>query len=336
MVIKRNLKKNKEKDKLKKLKSIDNKGNMFSILGFLMIIVTIILSVLILNTLLSENQTDNNLIGLNSFNYEIENYKNNIPNIGYETLQEISEEVCLNKTSLEDSKEEIKSRLNEKLQMKKQEFYNATGINIENHVLYVENNEDPFYINVILNLSGKKANNFYSKIITEKISVINLKDPLPFLKCGNDSSFTYNETKINYGNSLRNYLFNNNQTNSDYYVNASSPLLIKKCIFDPYIQHGIGKTLKNCIENGYYHESADGACYLHRLEGKGDCLDYGFETFIISSGIHNSGLSSTSASDHVIFGHDSYPGESMIYNTFNGMNEVIILDSSHKTKYGLS
>ena len=80
---------------------------------------------------------------------------------------------------------------------------------------------------------------------------------------------------------------------------------------------------------GYYHESADGSCYLCRLEGKGKCPHYGMETFIQT---HTPLMNdSISCSDHVVF-HDHYPGQKIDKTDINSL----ILDSSHRTKYGLS
>lgn len=85
--------------------------------------------------------------------------------------------------------------------------------------------------------------------------------------------------------------------------------------------------MKNCIEKGYYHESADGSCYLCRLEGKGVCPHYGLETFIVPSSKLNKSIS---GSDHVVF-HDSYLGEK--YDYFH--DKSLFLDDSHRKKYGL-
>jgi hypothetical protein len=66
--------------------------------------------------------------------------------------------------------------------------------------------------------------------------------------------------------------------------------------------------MKNCLDNGYYHEIRDGACFLHRLEWLGLCPDYGMETFLLPNHkLNQTGLIATSAPDHVIF-EESYPG----------------------------
>ena len=91
-------------------------------------------------------------------------------------------------------------------------------------------------------------------------------------------------------------------------------LIIKKCPYDPYIHHGNSLTLKNCIDNGYYHESVGGSCYLCRLEGKGKCPHYGFEVFIKPR--ENNINQSISSSDYVIF-FEQYTGR--YYSEFNSL-----------------
>lgn len=94
--------------------------------------------------------------------------------------------------------------------------------------------------------------------------------------------------------------------------------------------------MKTCRDSGYYHESADGACYLCRLEGKSGCGHYGFETFINPQPMNLTNLSSACGSDHVIFGEDTYPGIECIYYSQNGLNEFLFLDpNGHRVKYGM-
>ena len=112
------------------------------------------------------------------------------------------------------------------------------------------------------------------------------------------------------------------------YIEATAPLYIKKCPYDPYIHHGDPGVLKDCLDKGYFHESADGSCYLCRLEGKGKCPHYGMEVFIQThTPLKNESLS---CSDHVVFS-DHYNGEKINPDDWNSL----ILDSSHKKKYGL-
>ena len=99
-------------------------------------------------------------------------------------------------------------------------------------------------------------------------------------------------------------------------------------------------TLKNCIDNGYYHESNDGACLLCRLEGYATCNHYGFETFIVPSSTHNQQIfRAPSSIDHVIFGKDNndrYPGEAVEYNSDDNVFDILYLDNGHRAKYGFT
>ena len=72
--------------------------------------------------------------------------------------------------------------------------------------------------------------------------------------------------------------------------------------------------MRDCLDKGYFHESADGSCYLCRLEGKGKCPHYGMEVFIQT---HTPlGNESFSCSDHVVFA-DHYNGEKINPDDWN-------------------
>ncbi|HEX7467417.1 MAG TPA: hypothetical protein VF324_02360, partial [Methanobacterium sp.] len=94
-------------------------------------------------------------------------------------------------------------------------------------------------------------------------------------------------------------------------------------------------------ENGYFHESSDGACFLCRLEGKSTCPHYGMETFIVPSEFFNStSISAPSSIDHVIFndtppGDGTYPGRVFEYYSDGKNYFKIFLDNSHRLKYGI-
>ena len=136
--------------------------------------------------------------------------------------------------------------------------------------------------------------------------------------------------KLNYKNALTRYMKIRNLDSPFSYAFATTPLYIKKCPYDPYIHHGDNNMtiLKECLKQGYFHESADGSCYLCRLEGKGKCPHYGFKVFIQT---HTPlGNESLSCSDHVVF-HDHYTGQKIDKTDINSL----ILDSSHRKKYGL-
>lgn len=295
----------------------DSKGNIITSLTAILIIATIISSIILISTIVYINNENSASIANDNFKYQIDDYENNVDDLLRESTKELSEKVIKSKTPSKDAGEDIKKILNNKLK--------KFSPNINSEVLVVENTSDPSFIQTKIKVT---SNNKFNKIITTKASIEGLHDPLPVLKCGYHKSFTYNDTTISYHDSLSDYLEKNNLKNPEGYINATSPFIIKKCPYDPYIHHGDNLTLKNCLDNGYYHESADGSCYLCRLEGKGKCPHYGFEVFIKAS--ENSVTESISASDHVIF-NDQYPGERYYYD----IDHSIFLDSSHRKKYGL-
>ncbi|MDR3291442.1 MAG: hypothetical protein LBT10_04750 [Methanobrevibacter sp.] len=313
----------------------DNKGNIFTGLYLVMIIFVILIAILILNLSIAYTELNNNQLNSKTFNYILNDYQTNIPILSYNVLENLSNNIVKNKIPLINSKESIKEELEKSLLRKNNQYYKNSGIQIESHVIYIGDGEDPFHINIKTIISAYKDNMSYNNQITSEISIENLKDPLPAIKCGKYPNFSYNDTNYNYGDSLSKYLESKNQSGAQYYTNGSSPLIIKKCIYEPYTQHGDGISMENCLENGYYHESRDGSCYFHRLEGVGQCLDYGMETFVIPNPkLNQSGLIATSSPDHVIFGY-SYPGESLLLNSYSKSKSLIFLDDSHRKKYGL-
>ena len=178
-------------------------------------------------------------------------------------------------------------------------------------------------------LNIKKNNEKYNKLIERNVSIEGLRDPLPPAKLTVASGIFIEGNKINYKNALTRYLKLRDLDSPFSYAFATTPLTIKKCPYDPYIHHGDPGVLKDCLKQGYFHESADGSCYMCRLEGKGKCPHYGMEVFIQT---HTPLMNdSISCSDHVVF-HDHYSGEKIDKYDINSL----ILDSSHRKKYGLS
>lgn len=177
-------------------------------------------------------------------------------------------------------------------------------------------------------LNVKKDDVEYSNVIERNASVEGLRDPLPIAKLTIASGIlTYGE-KIHYKNAIAGYMVLHNLKNPKAYIEATAPLYMKKCPYDPYVHHGDPGVLKDCLKNGYFHESADGSCYLCRLEGKGKCPHYGFEVFIQTHTLEKN--ESLSCSDHVVFS-DHYTGEKINASDINSL----ILDNAHRKKYGL-
>ena len=147
-------------------------------------------------------------------------------------------------------------------------YHDNEGINVTCKIWSVDPSQDPFEIEVNSTVCVSKGDVTHNESISQNVSIIDpnypIPDPLPFIKCKKYGEITNTSTKILYGSSLANLLKAENLTNADVYENASSPLFIKKCPYDPYINHGnypYFVVLKNCIDNGYFHESNDGSCF---------------------------------------------------------------------------
>lgn len=339
--------KNKEYSKDKKLENgsikkeflDDEKGNFSIIITSLILIGFLLLSIIVLNTAINQQMENGEIVSSNNFPYIVNDYIRNIPIIEREALEELSEEVMKNKRPCLDSKRDLKEIIDEKLSVKNQEYYDDYNIQINSSLIAIENTSNPFSYKFKTHVSCIKGDYSFERIISSDVDCINLKDPVPLLYLKDYYGLSYNDSSYSYGNSLSEFLRENDVENYSYYINASSPLIIRKCPYDPYKHHGDdnGKVMKNCRDNGYYHESRDGACYLCRLEGKSGCEHYGFETFINPQKTNETNRVSACGSDHVIFSDDIYSGVEVIYNSENGLNEILYLDPhGHKVKYGMS
>lgn len=306
---------------------IDSNGNL--ILGTVVILITTLLLIAIfVFTTLNYIENENIDSGENdNFKYIVDDYSNNLEVLGRDSIEDACNKVY--KTlKLLDSEDQIKKNLNKKLAKKNEEFEEKYGMKISSEVLSVEPTDDPWKVLFKVKLNMKKNSNRFYKIIEKNVSVEGLRDPLPVAKLSVASGIFIEGDKINYKNALTRYLKLRNLDSPFSYAFATSPLTIKKCPYDPYIHHGDPGVLKDCLKKGYFHESRDGSCYLCRLEGKGTCPHYGFEVFIQThTPLTNDSIS---CSDHVVF-HDHYTGEKIDKFDINSL----ILDSSHRKKYGL-
>lgn len=343
MKIKTIFKKNKENktienSSIKKLFG-DEDGNFSIIISSLLLLGFLMLSIIVLNTAIEHENENNEIISSNNYQYIMNDYKRNLPLLEREAMEELSEDVIRNERPSLDSKSDLKEIIDEKLAQKNQEYYDNYNIMINSSLISIENTTDPFSYKFKTHITSVKGDYSYENMVTSDVDCINLKDPVPLLFCKRYHGLGWNDTDYSYGNSLSEFLKSKGVENYSFYENASSPFIVRKCPYDPYVHHGDegGKIMKNCRDNGYYHESRDGACYLCRLEGKSGCEHYGFETFINPQKTNETGRVSACGSDHVIFSDDIYPGVEVIYNSEDGLNEILYLDPhGHKVKYGMS
>ena len=307
---------------------IDSNGNL--ILGTTVILITILLLMAII-VFTTVNYIENENIDSqenDNFKYIVDDYSANIEVLARESLYDACEKVY-HSYKLFDSEDQVKKNLNKKLEVKNEEFKEKYDADISSDVLSVESTDSPWKVLFKVKINVKKNNNNFYKTIEKNASIEGLKDPLPLAKLSVASGIFIEGNKLNYKNALTRYLKIRNLESPFSYAFATTPLYIKKCPYDPYIHHGDnnGKILKDCLKQGYFHESADGSCYLCRLEGKGKCPHYGMEVFIQPhTPLPNASIS---CSDHVIF-HDHYSGEKINKLDINSL----ILDSSQQSQIG--
>ncbi len=111
----------------------------------------------------------------------------------------------------------------------------------------------------------------FSEIVESNSSIEGLRDPLPIAKLTIASGIMAYDDKIHYKSTLSAYMLLHNFDSPESYLEATAPMTMKKCPYGPYVHHGDPGVLRDCLDKGYFHESADGSCYLCRVEGKGKC-----------------------------------------------------------------
>ena len=323
---------------------MDQKGYVISGLSFLLIIPAVLLIAVFVDMVHTGSETQSLGVQSDVTFYTAKDIEENIPLITEKILQKTTNEVVKTGDPLPDSKTVIKNGLQEELNHLSEKYQNNENINVTCKIWSVNPSQDPFKIEVNSTICVKKDNVIHDEHISQNISIMDsnypIQDPLPFIKCKNYGGITNTSTKILYGSSLVTLLKAENLTNADVYENATSPLFIKKCPYDPYIGHGNIPSfivLKNCIDTGYFHDSSDGSCFLCRLEGKATCPHYGFETFIVPSNSSSPSLMSAPCSiEHVIFAdYNIYPGKGIIYYSNPSKYCKLFLDNGHRQKYGL-
>lgn len=308
--------------------SIDNNGNLITGTTVILLVSLILIVIFVVNSIYFLENENIDSIESDNFKYIINDYKKNLEQIGRESLAEETEKLYHGHI-IHDSRKEVKKILNEKLKKTNKDYKEKYGVDIRSEVISVESTDSPWKVLFKVRIKVDKDSEQYDGIIESNSSIEGLNDPLPYAMLTAYSNINHDDKTIYYFESLSQYLLKHNVDSFESYILATSPMIIKKCPYDPYIHHGDGNTLKECLKNGYFHESADGSCYLCRLEGKGTCPHYGLEVFIQThTPLTNE---SVSCSDHVVF-HDRYNGKKLNKWDINSL----ILDESHAKKYGLS
>jgi hypothetical protein len=338
---------------------MDNNGYVMSLSSFFLILPAVLLLIVLANMTADQTSIQQAMLNSQDVTGVTTDLETNVPLIGREVLRDKSFQVVSSGNPLSNSRKEVKEEFQHRMDIFCSK-YSSKGLAVECKILNVDNSYDPFCVEVKSRVVVQKNTLKHEVNLTQNISLTNgsfpICNPLPFVKCKSHGGATISGDRIVYGHSLANYLKSRGIENFEAYDNATSSLYIKKCPYDPYILHGNTDqliNLKNCIDNGFYHESSDGSCFLCRLEGKGTCPHYGMETFIIpapsvntlfensSVNVSFSNNSSTAPSsvDHVIFNetgsHGTYSGCSLMYFTNGTHKYQLYLDNSHRQKYGL-
>ena len=338
---------------------MDSMGYVMGGLSLLLIIPSIILLMGIVD-MIDLDESSNTMIKSDNVFLISEDVERNIPIITSQTLNEIDENVVKTGVPVQNSRNAMKTVIQSKINDFDTNYQRSTSVGMDCHINSVDSADDPFEVEVNSSIFVLKDNISYNKNISQKVPIAQgqfpkrfmgennrfkeLPDPLPFIKCQKYGGISVQQGRINYGSSLSKYMDTMGIKDSSAYINASSPFFLKKCPYEPYIDHGNGNklsVLKNCLENGYYHESSDGACILCRLEGKAICMHNGFETFILPSyNIDKKFINAPCSIDHVIFsnneyGNKTYPGDVIEYYSTENASYRIFLDHGHRIKYGL-
>jgi len=327
---------------------MDSRGYAMTAMSFLMVLPALLLVAVLFDiSSIGSSSVSTNLASdavLQTFN----DVEGDIPILTSQVLMEEDKRVIESGDSLSNSRKSLKDDLQGELNSKYELYGNSTGLKVKCQVRAVDSSAEPFKVEVNTTVWVEKGNVSHMENLTQEVSITSpqcrVADPIPFIKSKYYGGVTNTTERIIYGSSLENYLNYRGVPNAWAYENATSPLIIKKCPYDPYKSHGKSQgfiILKNCIDNGYFHESSDGSCFLCRLEGKSTCPHYGFETFVVPAPSPNNTVNSAPcSSDHVIFNDTNgvsgtYPGNHVVYYKNGGYYFKLFLDNGHQNKYGI-
>lgn len=311
-----------------KRKKLDSKGNIIVGTTAILIVALLLICIFVATTVNFIQNSNLDSEANDNFKYIIEDYSRNLEVLGRDSIAEATQKVY-NGLPVRDSEDQIKKNLAKRLVEKNEEYKKRYDIDLTSEPLSVEPTDSPWKVLFKVKLNGKKDGEMFSQIVESNSSIEGLRDPLPIAKLTIASGVMAYDDKIHYKTALSAYMLLHHFDSPESYIEATAPLTMKKCPYDPYVHHGDPNVLRDCLDTGYFHESADGSCYLCRLEGKGKCPHYGMEVFIQT---HTPlGNESLSCSDHVVFA-DHYNGQKIDPDDWDSL----ILDSSHRKKYGLS
>ena len=240
---------------------IDSKGNIIVgttailIITLLFICIFVVASINYIQNENTDSQSNDN------FRYIVEDYTQNLEMLEREAIDGATQKV-FNGLPVINSENQIKKNLNKILDERNEEYENKYDVKINSETLSVENTDSPWKLLFKVKLNIEKGDEKFSKIIEKNASVEGLRDPLPIAKLTVLSGILTYDNQIHYKTALSAYMLLHHLDSPESYIEATAPLYIKKCPYDPYIHHGDYGVLDDCLKNGYFHESADGSCYL--------------------------------------------------------------------------
>ena len=256
-----------------KRKRLDSHGNILVGTTAILIVSLLLMAVFVITAINFIHNSNIDSEANDNFKYIIDDYSNNLEILGRDSIAEATQKVY-NGLPVFNSEDQIKKNLNNLLEDENNEFKEKYDIDLSSEVISVEPTDSPWKVLFKVKLNGKKGNEEFSQIVERNASIEGLRDPLPIAKLTIASGVMAYDDEIHYKTALSAYMILHNLDSPESYIEATAPLYMKKCPYDPYIHHGDPGVLKDCLDNGYFHESADGSCYLCRLEGKGKCPHY--------------------------------------------------------------
>ena len=327
---------------------MDQKGYVMSGLSFLLILPAILLVAVFVDMTTLGGESVGLVMQSDATFYAAKDMERNVDSLCVQVMRDAANEAIATGDPLPNSRIIIEQRLQEKVDAMAANYNTSIGADeVSCTILAVGQSRDNFKVQVNSTIYVKKGTSTHSETVSQDVSLLgeSMPDPLPFIKLKGYQGITRDNAsgKILYGSALAQYLKDKgvNATAANVYINATSPLYVRDCPYEPYTIHGNATdkegnilVLKNCLSNKYFHDSNDSACYFCRLEGQALCSHMGIETFIIPQ--PTTASSSIISIDHIIFKGTYSPSDyasGLVYTS--SLNDKLFLDSGHRSKYGL-
>ena len=219
-----------------KIKRLDSKGNIIVGTTAILIVSLLLIAIFVVTTINYIQNTNLESESNDNFKYIIEDYSRNLEVLGRDSIAEATQKVY-NGLPVHDSEDQIKKNLNKKLSDKNEEYKKRYDIELSSEVLSVEPTDSPWKVLFKVKLNGKKDNEMFSEIVESNSSIEGLRDPLPIAKLTIASGIMAYDDKIHYKSALSAYMLLHNFDSPESYLEATAPMTMKKCPYDPYVHH---------------------------------------------------------------------------------------------------